>query len=680
MSWQRQITVYDDAALADLTSIGLLRRARKQVDAGKVTLVASAEKQGTLTVGGCNVILSAGPLTEACCDCSATGVCVHILAAVLFIRERALPEKRAAADGAAWAPTTEPDLEQYTPRKIFKWAGKPATRLAARILAAVPEPDRHIENGTTSIKIRLGGGRQCRYVAGAGLDGVICEAPQSRRKGIIAACLLHWWQSRGTEIFWPDFVARHTPERPLSDGEKTLLQRIDAELAEMLTTGLMHLPRHTEDALRGLAWSARGEDLPRLSALVLRLADELAAFRMRKAGTDPQLLLDRLVAVKGLLAALSHSPSDHLSPLRGRFKRDYSDHPVGPLWLCGGYQYATRGDAFGICVLLWDLDTGIPLQVNIGRTGEAARTFNPQEAWQAVLAWQHGRSPATLNGRVLEIKGAKVSADGRLSQSTTTILKNVEDASPHQDRLEALGFRDWKALTAELTRRLGEPETPSFAVILRPRRLQAFAINELTQQWTGWIGDHDGRWLRLNLPVNADHDRRVKIINKVIDGAAHRIWGLVVDARLVDTELFMAPVSVIVKHQQDWVCLHPDLDDIDLKQHGRLGTWLRRRIGRERPQPVDTLSPPDLTGLHALFDRIQHKLLGVAELGLRCDYLETEPLVPLVRELQSISAPLLAKCLQRLQQDACLDTLVQAHYALGTARQQLLIQGLMHQS
>ena len=679
MSWKRQILSYDAEALAELTSVGLVHRARKQVDAGNVALESDTPSEGILFVGSRTVAIGTGPLTEARCDCSASGSCVHVMAAVLFMRDQ---RAVAAATEAETAPalSAEEDLQQYPPAQIFIFAGKTGIRQAARLLSAVPEEERTIESGGTSIKIELGAGQQCRYVAGAGLGGIICEAPERQRKGIVTACLLHWWQARGQNIEWPEIDLDQTSDRPLTRNEIELTRRLDEALIQMLDTGLMHLPRHIEDVLRGLAWSARGENLPRLSAQVLRLSGELAAFRQQRAGADPLLLLNRITALKALLVALAECPPKKRTALRGLFKREYSHRKLGPLWLCSGYQYATRSDALGISVLLWDLNSGEALQVNVGRTGEAARTFHPHTAWQSVLAWQKGRSPAALNGQVLELKGAKVSSDGRLSQSKTTRIMKNETAGKYADRLETMGYRDWRQLTDAMTRRLGLAGETNWPVIIRPKHLQTFTVAEYEQQWVGWVGDRCGRWLRLSLPVNACHDQRVKFLNQLIKWTAGRIWGLVLDIRRTETQLNLTPVSVIIRKSNEWICLQPDLERIDLKRHARLGAWLRQRMRREKDLPLETIHPPDLSGLHDLFERIQEKLLGAAELGLRCSYLEEAPLKPLIADLQSIGVNDLAHCMERLEKKATADSLIRAQYALQAARQQYLIQGSLHSS
>ncbi len=673
--WRERIKAYDEAALADLASVGLVRRARKLVHAGKVDLQETSDESGTLTVDGRIVVFPRGTPTEARCDCNASGVCVHIAAAVLFLRENSASGTDVAADAAdsPETPAADEDLLRYSFSEIFKWAGKPGTRMAARILASTPDAGSKIETGPGSIKIDLGPGRQCRYVAGAGLDGVVCDAPEHRRKGLIAACLLCFRRSRGDEIPWPDFLETETADRSLSGDERKLLRQLDLELANMLDCGLMHLPRHTEEALRELAWSARGENLPRLSALVLRLAGELTAFRRQKAGTDPLLLFDRVTDAKVLSAALQNSPPERMASLRGQFKREYAERPTGPLWLCGAHRYETRSGAKGIEILLWDLETGEPLRINCGRGGEAARTFNPLEAWSAALPWQNGRSPEALNGRVLHIKGAKASRDGSLSQSASTRLEKVEEAVAHRDSIEKLGFRNWRLFGRWLGGNMGDENRRIPPAIIRPRKLHPFVVDEREQEWIGWADDDAGDRLRLNLPVNRYNDHRAEILNWLIESAANRIWGLAVDVRRADEELTMAPASVILKEKNDWLCLHPDLEHIDPKRPGRWKAWLKKTLESNRPRFEQPACSSDTAALRELFDRIRQKLLGAAELGLGCRYLSAASLAPLVRDLHTLDAPFLARCLLRLEKNIDPDALVRAWYALRIARGQFSI-------
>ena len=96
---------YDDEALAALASIGLLRRAAKDVEAGKVAWhPEGGAAAGSVAADGQRVQLALPGPAAARCDCPAPGVCKHILAAALWLRAAPAAGPETGAGGAASAP------------------------------------------------------------------------------------------------------------------------------------------------------------------------------------------------------------------------------------------------------------------------------------------------------------------------------------------------------------------------------------------------------------------------------------------------------------------------------------------------------------------------------------------------------------------------------------------------
>ena len=102
MTWTHAYRAYDDDTLATLANAGLLRRAAKDVEAGKVQWQRQGEADGVLLADGQQVQLDARVPQKAQCDCPAPGLCKHILAAALWLR--ALPEVAADTQAPAVAP------------------------------------------------------------------------------------------------------------------------------------------------------------------------------------------------------------------------------------------------------------------------------------------------------------------------------------------------------------------------------------------------------------------------------------------------------------------------------------------------------------------------------------------------------------------------------------------------
>lgn len=86
MSWQDIYLHLDDAALAVWGNAGLLRRAKKALEADEVSVLGMGDSEGQWQNDGAVVALNAQGLTQASCNCPAAGACKHILAAVLHLQ------------------------------------------------------------------------------------------------------------------------------------------------------------------------------------------------------------------------------------------------------------------------------------------------------------------------------------------------------------------------------------------------------------------------------------------------------------------------------------------------------------------------------------------------------------------------------------------------------------------
>lgn len=683
MAWKENLSVYDQAALVDLTSVGLVRRAGKQVAAGRVEVVKAdaADAQGEFRVGGRTVILKDAPLAEAECDCRATGLCVHILAALLFVQQAADGTGR---DGAAGSPSIQAEIEAellaLTPEAIFKWAGKPATRQAIALLSRLPEGERRFVDGDNSLEIVLAEEARCRYLPGGDLDTVICEVPDRRRKGVVTACLIHWLEVHGVRVPWPtDLGGGATGALGLSAEERVLIRAVREQLAAMLGTGLMHLPRHRGDVLADLAASARGGRLPRLAALLRQLGGEMEALRERRTGADAGQVLDRLVHAHILCRVLEESPVEAMDGLRGQFRREYVSRRTGLLWMAGAHQYETRSGARGLSLILWDLERDRPYTVNCGRTGEAAGGFDPTAAWRTALGWKYGRAPRDLNNQLLYLDGARASFDDRLSLSGQTTLV---DAIPAADAAEAIahtGHDRWDELSRVLAANLQTPRPLLPPIFIRPRKVAPLILDEIAQEWVGWALDEKKAWLRLSLPVSEGHNIRAAAINKSLDAVGGGLLGLTLEVRLVQQRPVLQPVSLVAATREGPAALHPDLEFVDLKKQLGLIDTLKGRLGRRKAQPPEDVAVSgNPAARQKLIARLQDMVLGAAEVGLDCPYMDARQTEKPITSLKSAGALHLARLVERLGRGKDADVLIQAHYALQLARRRLHIHDLTH--
>lgn len=148
MAWYDGYRAYDDDTLATLANPGLLRRAAKDVEAGKIAWAEQGTEAGVVTADGQRVQLDARGPQQARCDCPAPGICKHILGAALWLRalEPVAPGRPAGArsdeqqDRQA-PPGADPlaEILALDAAALFKVAGVAAVRRAAAAASSVVE-------------------------------------------------------------------------------------------------------------------------------------------------------------------------------------------------------------------------------------------------------------------------------------------------------------------------------------------------------------------------------------------------------------------------------------------------------------------------------------------------------------------------------------------------------------
>nr|WP_278877926.1 SWIM zinc finger family protein [Variovorax paradoxus] len=216
MAWHDGYRAYDDDTLATLANPGLLRRAAKDVEAGKIAWAEQGTEAGVVTADGQRVQLDARGPQQARCDCPAPGICKHILGAALWLRAL----EPAAPGSAGGAPSDEQQDRQAPPgadplaeilaldaAALFKAAGVAAVRRAAAAASSVVEW--RVQGGALLMDLpELGA--SCRWVAGAGYAGMVSEVPAAERKAVHLIAIAALRSAHGQPFAWPE-SARPAP-------------------------------------------------------------------------------------------------------------------------------------------------------------------------------------------------------------------------------------------------------------------------------------------------------------------------------------------------------------------------------------------------------------------------------------------------------------------------------------
>lgn len=412
----------DDAALQALGSAGLLRRARAAV-VGEVTRTGDAVG---VEVDGFRVVLGGKGPADARCPCPATGLCLHVLAAVLTLR---------GAAPAVVADVSE-ELGALSVAEIAAFAGSDLPQ-AVRLAAGTPP---HEDTGAgPSVTLHPAGlSHPVTFLAGAGLRGAVWKGSDGRRRLAVTAALLILRAARGLPMPPVGAVAAAARTEP------ALLAAIAAQIEAALVPVLAGCGVLATDRLLDLALTARLDAAPRLALALRAVVDQ--AHRIDRRGPDADAQRFLIAAARAQALAHAMASPEGGPDLGGQLRRDYQPAPPLALVMLGARSWTGETGARGL--RLWGFDRAGRRWISTGeaRADGLDRGFSPAGAYRGPML---GRpSAAATMGQALTFDAPRLSGDGVLAGECL--------ARAEPDPGQALPDEtDWPDLTTRLRSELG---------------------------------------------------------------------------------------------------------------------------------------------------------------------------------------------------------------------------------
>lgn len=625
--WGAAYRHYDDEALAALASSGLLRRAAKDLEAGKVGWHPDdGAARGVVAADGQQVALAPRGPGAARCDCPAPGICKHILAATLWLRanagaaapatDAAVPAADAAASTPASAsePAPEPasgpaaapaspdvlaEVLALDPPALWRAAGAAATRKAAAMFATLDGAEATVQGAVLVIALP-GLDSMCRYVAGAGFDGMVSEAEARARKALHLLALAAAWRLHGRAFPWPQAApaaaaaaaAAATAPGPDAD-ERRFLHAARALVHELCHGGWSHVGETAAPRLRALATSARVESFPRLAGLLRALAGTADLLARRDFGADERDALRLAAQVHALADALASSAvaadPGLLAALRGVERRSFEAGATLELLPLGAWWWETRSGARGLTTAFWDPAAGCVRQAVQARRDGGDPGFSRGGAWSQSSLWQGAGAPAALAGSALVLEQPRLADDGRLGLGGVTRARTEAAWRSDDARWLDAGFDDWSALRAAVAGSAGLLGEPLDLVLLRPAACAAPRLDEARQELRWQVHDRHGAALALRMPWAAW--KRTRLDNlEAWHGAGEAILGIVARLERGGGDGLLEPVTLLVARAGR---LHPLSLDFDAgPARPTLAARLTRMLrGQAAPAPAAARAP-----------------------------------------------------------------------------------------
>ncbi len=564
----------DDEALVSLANRGLLRRAQKDLESATPTILAVESDRVRLQLFEAIVEVPELPIRSTC-SCPATGVCRHILAALLYLRdsvdviesvspeqgqqvvsgamtESTAPELAAAettaeasatfdaAQTGALVPAPEEVLGNLSDEVLQKWSSKPTFRKAEKLLAAnVPF---EIESSESFVVRFPTHNITCRWIPSGGLLGMHCSCQAENVCEHLVAAILAYQVSLGKR-------QRSVPQASLTESKgaprtrSEVLASVGVMLREMMVLGLARLSSATAQRLLTLAVSAHGVDLPRMESALKTLADEVRLALRRDAQASSTNLVAQAARLEALRTALVNSTA---AEFVGQHRTQY--YEVGQITLrgLGAQRWQSKNGYQGLTVIFWDESRNDWATWNdtrpVGLPG-----FNPERRFRMEGPWGGCESPDEAARSILQLSRVSRNLQGRLSGRSSTQAIVLGSTQP---RDVPVMITNWTQLAERAQRAFGcglaERRENADLVLLAPTSWGPPHYDTLRQALVRPVADEDGRLVNLWLPFTDENAAGIDFLEQNLPTAAYGLLGAV---RLVSGQICVEPISLYLTDQ-----------------------------------------------------------------------------------------------------------------------------------
>ncbi|HYH67068.1 MAG TPA: hypothetical protein VD866_20400 [Urbifossiella sp.] len=626
----RLLASFDEAGLVALANVGLVRRARKDLDAGGVTHEETDHAVIVRGLGWAVTMPPDGP-TKATDTTAATGVTRQVLAATMYLRD-------------TWAATTEAStgpppgealaeaLLAVSLDDLVKWAGKTAVKDA--LAALTPPPAVEVEVGA-ALAIRLvshdvearllpGGTRPAQL-----LDAVLTTAPKAQHTRWVLVAVLAFQASRGKVIERRE--AASTADAPAGSpvSRAQVLTAARELFAAMVGGGIAHVSERTSQRLFTLSVSATALLLPRLARLVRAVADEVDLALARHAAADPARLFARLYTADALAQSLQAAGEPPPLRLAGRPRTEYDAAPDLVLVGVGAFPWESASGFEGVTALFWDMENKRFLTWTASRPAATPGRFSSDASYRSEVLWRCGPAEQLCRSLVA-LRGGRLNPAGRLSTSKDSRAEAIEPTDPARIDFGGRAFADWAALAAYAagTFPLGlvEEQPLDRIVVLKPAGWGERVFDESRQCLRWDVRDAAGSEAELTVPWVGVNEPAVEFL-EAVNPDRDRLTHVVARVGFARGGLTLEPLALLGAGTPNGghrvLCPGFDRGRI-VSRNAALLERLRAKFGRDRVPTTlggDDDAPeagPDAPG--AVGDRLREweaVLLGVAEAGTR---------------------------------------------------------------
>lgn len=515
-----QIRVLDDAFLADMANLGLLKRAKRELDEAAIRVEFNSDGFLAVFADGTEVGIE-GKLDAYRCSCPSRSICKHVLMALMQARQDLLQKDSAASADDAAEHRQEAETES-SPADAFQWLLHLDEAQLSKLFGkkTYSEVVFRVAKGATAkleegalLSVQLNSSvHQVRFLPRSDMSSSVCSCRAASCAHRLEAAMLYINAKKGGMQFALPEATLHLPAE--------IPQALEAFLLDILGTGLARLPAGTALKSNQYATLCHGAGLARFERSFKNIAGELELQESRHASFNKQSLLGQLCLLTLQNHALKAATPLQLMEIAGSFRQRYEDLNRLRLIALGTYPIYTRSGFCLVSCLFFSPELAEVLSWSPGRPidteQEASRSLHailqaalPADSLGASHVAKFLNSQATL-------RGARLSGNRRLSIPQSTVIVVGESARWTDPDLQPLLLADAAAIPALF--QSDDDADSSFSSFERILPIAGFGesrFDNIHQRYLLEIRDRSGRTLLAQVPTSPIHQETIRNLEKL---------------------------------------------------------------------------------------------------------------------------------------------------------------------
>ena len=437
----------DDDYLTGLANKGILKRAKKDLaEETPVLKWQGEEAHVTLTSETCVI---RAPLGESSCSCPSSGICRHVMTAILWLKSQMDQggEGRMDETGQSDEGTAGP-VEEFLSVPLAQLKRACGSRRFGTFLghAKFEELPELAETSTVTVTIPW---EEATVRLLSPLEYSACTC-HSRELCVHKAQALLIYQLKYGRISIKDLEASETPANTINIGmAKEAAEKVREHIGIQMNMGLSRQSPEVEDSMERLAIICHRAELAGFESRLREIASDYHQYFGRSAAFRSRQLLHKLLALYELAGrVLTAENVGELAPFAGSFRSDYE--PVGRLRLTGmgARSFSSKTGYEG--EIYYFLETG---RKKWYTWTDARPVFyegagrRPEASKEAVGApWGLPCKREQLPELEIELTSAKAAWGGRLSVSKETRGEILGPRNLDTDEIRQMCYDDYELL------------------------------------------------------------------------------------------------------------------------------------------------------------------------------------------------------------------------------------------